>query len=203
MADDTMPTEYDNEREEIVGSEYSSKSEFSKAILSQSQVMRCLELRSKDMRPGYTTWIVDKTGSSKPVVVMDSRKEFISAIEALKNLLAPEMLLEHKELGPAWAKGKEELFDEFCYNERKNKEINGDGVKWTYTGRKYMPHKGQPLPDDDPKKPNSLSTVSNPSLWDSKIDAYWDAMLELADEMFGELNMLVHKLDYFKTQTGY
>ncbi len=205
MADDTLPSDYEEENEKLISSEYSTKSEFSKAILSQEQIRKCLELRSKDMRPGYTTWILDKTGSSKPVIVPDSRKEFISCMEALKNLLAPEIILMKKELEKEYEDVKDELFDKYAYKERIRKEYDDETkvARWVHSKRNYMPHKGQPLPDDDPSKPNGLSIISNPNLWDSKIDAYWDEMLILADILFAELNKLIHTLDYFKVQTGY
>jgi len=47
-------------------------------------------------------------------------------------------------------------------------------------------------------KPQSVGVSNNPHLWDTKIDAYWDEIVIIADDLFAELNRLIHILDYFK-----
>ena len=46
--------------------------------------------------------------------------------------------------------------------------------------------------------PYSMNYFLIPGGWDLKIDAYWDNMVELADELFCELNNLLHQLEYCK-----
>lgn len=197
----TMPDEEITE-ELLEDSEYSRKSDFSKAIIVQTQISRCLEHASKDMRPGYTTWIMDKDGSAKPVVVPDSRKEYVASVEALMNLLAPEINLKKPGLLSDYETTKEEYFTEFAYRERISRKIVDGKPKWEYGDRIFMPHKGQPLMDFDPQYPNRASITMNPHLWDSKIDAYWDSLVDLASQLFRELNKLIHDIDYFKGAMG-
>ncbi len=71
---------------EIGEAEYSSKSDFSKAEVVKQQVMRCDECRSKEMKAGYFNY----TSDGKKIYVPDSRKEWISAVKALRRLMEPE-----------------------------------------------------------------------------------------------------------------
>ena len=187
-------------------SEYSRKSEFSKATLAQTQVQKCLELRSKDMSPGYTTWVLDKDGNAKPQIIPDSRKEFVSAVTALRFLLNPEISLDkNKDMLTDYEKRKQETFEKFCYQERKyRKFITKDGkttAVWVCGDRKYIPQKGASILTYE--NINGLQTKMAKGIWDEKIDAYWDEMVELADELFAKLNDLIHSLDYFKGGTSF
>lgn len=192
----------ENNDELIEDSEYSKKSEFSKAVLVSEQVQRCLTLRSKDMKPGYTTYFLDGTGQAHPKIIPDSRKEFVSAAEALKNMLSPEIKSKNPEIEKDYQKAKKRAFDKYAYKERLHKFFpNGDSanpVQWKLSGRVYMPQKGQPVLIDDPKAPKSCSVSKDCNAWNSRIDAYWDELVEAADKLFQELNELIHNLDYFK-----
>ena len=194
---ETMPDREFSE-ELLTDSEYSRKSEFNKAVITQTQISKCLELRSKDMKPGYTNWVIDKSGSAKPQIIGDSRKEFISSVEALKNLLYPEIQLKAKDLLDNYSKEKKNIFNKYAYKERVGKRYEEGKPVWIYSKRLYMPHKGQPLIDHDSNNPMSLKTTMNANLWDANIDAYYDELVILADELFAELNELIHTLDYFK-----
>lgn len=197
--EDTLPG-FGEEEELLEESQYSKKSEFSKAFISQSQVSRCLELRSKDMRPGYTSWVLDKSGTPKPQIIPDSRKEFISAVEALMRLLAPEIKIKNPAIITDYEKELEDLFEKYAYNEKDFKywsKENPDRALWHYTGRKFIPHKGAVLLADDPKAPKSLNVLKVPGMWDQKLDAYWDERLEFADQLFSMLNELIHDNEYF------
>jgi len=188
-----MPEENYNE-ELLEDSEYSRKSEFSKATLVQAQVGKCMELRSKDMRPGYTTWVNDK-----PVIIPDSRKEFVGAIESLKNLLAPEADLKMEELEDDWNKAKEKIFTKYAYKEKKGKKELGNGKYiWIYSGNTFIPQKGASLMCINARFPNSEKVSYTVGIWDAYVDAYWDELVLIADELFAELNRLIHILDYFK-----
>jgi hypothetical protein len=199
MVEGTMPDKSFNE--ELEDSEYSRKSEFSKATITQTQVSKCLELRSRDMRPGYTTWSSDKSGSFKPTVVQDSRKEFVSSVEALKNMLAPEIDQKKPELEELYNEAKEISFKKYAYHEKIGKVWKDGKAIWKYSGRIFMPQKGTPILCND-GRPLSTGTSINPNAWDHLIDAYWDELVDYADELFAELNRLIHILDYFKGGTS-
>jgi hypothetical protein len=204
MEEGKLPDEGEDD-ELLEDSEYSRKSEFSKATLTQGQVERCLSLRSKDMRPGYTTWKIDKNGSAHPEIVPDSRKEYISAVEALLNLLAPETELKFSGLLEEYEKEKKKVFEKYAYRERIGRRYDEklQKVVWVYANEIYMPQKGAKLLGEDPSSPRSVKSLVIPELWDNKIDAYWDGILELADMLFANLNRLIHALDYFKGGTSF
>ena len=185
------------DEELLEDSEYSRKSDFSKAIVCQNQVVKCMELRSRDMRPGYTTWINDK-----PTVIPDSRKEFVGSVIALKNLLSPEIAAKVKEMGDQWDEAVRKVFEKYAYKARRGKiekVLNGITVYvWDYTGDSFIPQKGATLMCQNDKYPNTLKISYKQGIWDSHVDSYWDEMVDLADELFAELNNLIHILDYFK-----
>ncbi len=185
-------------------SEYSRKTEFSKAVLASSQVERCLVARSKDMRPGYTTYVVDKNGESHPKIITDTRKEFVSSVEALKNLLSPEIKMKKSELVTNYQNKKKELFNKFAYHERLGKRINSQtgNVEWVFSKRLYMPQKGHFILADS-EYPQSVKTVRIENGWEDNVDAYWDGMVEIADMLFQELNELIHQIEYFKGETSF
>jgi len=191
--------------EEIEDSEYSRKSEFSKPVLAQAQISKCLDLRSRDMRPGYTSFFLDKDGNSKPQIVPDSRKEFIASVDALKNLLAPEIEKDFPEMKEQYETAKKKAFDKYAWHETIGREWGAvDGEEkafWVYSGKVYMPHKGHNIMCLG-KKPKSVDYVYSPA-WDGKIDAYWDEILTYADELFEELNKLIHSLDYFEGKSSW
>ncbi len=39
--------------------------------------------------------------------------------------------------------------------------------------------------------------------WNSQVDAYWDNMVVLNDQLFEQLIMVVHRLNYFKSTIRY
>jgi hypothetical protein len=110
----------------------------------------------------------------------------------------PEIKLKKPELFNEYENGKKEIFDEYAYTERVGKKFEGEQAVWIYSGRKYMPNKGQALLDHDPMNTGNTKTKPNPNLWDANIDAYWDKLVLIADELFAELNQLIHTMDYFK-----
>jgi len=199
MVEETMPDVSFNE-EILEDSEYSRKSEFSKATIIQSQISKCLELRSKDMKPGYITYI-----QGKPTVIPDSRKEYVGAVECLKNTLAPEIDNKMPDLEEIWSSTKKEIFDKFAYKERIGKKFvktpAGEKVVWIYSDRIFIPQKGSIIMCHN-DKPLSGGISYNPNGWDTNIDAYWDCLVEIADELYADLNRLIHKLDYFKGGTS-
>ena len=193
--DDVMPKDSETEYLED-DAEYSRKSDFSKALITQEQVNRCLVNRSKDMRAGFTTWASDKFGNLKPQIITDSRKEFCGSVEALKNLLYPEIELskEFSEMIEEYETEKERLFQLYAYRERISKK---DG-KWIFSSRVFMPQLGSPILGNSPESPQSDKVKLIERGWDNSINLYWDEMVEICDELFAELNKLIHKNNYFK-----
>jgi len=186
-------------------SEYSSKSEFSKATLTQVQITKCLDLRSKEMKPGFTTFVIDKNGEAKPQQINDSRKEYISSVDALLNLLSPETDINLPRLVEQYQGFKKISFNKYSYKERIGRKYvktpNGEKAIWVYSDNIFIPHKGTPIMCLG-KKENTNHISYNTHEWDMKIDAYWDELVFIADELFAELNKLIHTLDYFKGKTG-
>lgn len=181
-------------------SEYSKKTEFSKAGIASSHVANILTLRSEDMRPGYTTWVPDKSGTLRPQVIPDVRKKFVGAVEAFLNFLTPELKVQNSKIKETYEAKKLELFNRFCYEERIGKKWNPKKqlFEWELTGEKFIPQKGAVVLIEDKEYPYSMEYFETVGGWDIKVDAYWDFRVELADELFCELNNLLHKLEYFK-----
>lgn len=195
-----MEEDYDDSGELLEDSEYSKKTEFSKAEISSTHVKNIFLLRSEDMRPGYTTWVPDKTGTLRPQVIPDVRKKFIGAVESLLNFLTPEIELKKLNIKENYEKKKQELFERFCYHERTGKQWNEEKqiFEWTTSGESFIPQKGAVVLMEDKQYPYSMDYFLVTGGWDTKVDAYWDKMVDLADDLFRELNKLIHTLEYFK-----
>jgi hypothetical protein len=191
---------YNDSLELLEESEYSKKTEFSKAGIASVHVSNILQLRSEDMRPGYTTWVPDKSGTLRPQIIPDVRKKFVGAVEALLNFLTPELDVQKSSLSKTYEQKKKALFKRFCYAERKGKTWNPKTglFDWETTGEEFIPQKGAIVLMEEKEHPYSMDYLEIPGGWDMKIDAYWDKMVEIADELFCELNNIIHKLEYFK-----
>jgi hypothetical protein len=189
----------DYKHEDIEESEYSVKAGFSKAELVSKQIAKCLDLRSHDMRPGYTTY---KDG--KPEIVPDSRKEFIGAVEALNNMLAPEIHTEKSDIRTLWEAFKKDKHSQYDYRERTGRKFADDTRRdkavWILSGRVFLPQKGTAiLVSCGP--PQGIQVSHSSTAWDAYIDAFWDDIQIGADELFAELNILIHNIGYFKGAT--
>lgn len=196
-----MATDYDDSTDLLEDSEYSKKTEFSKAEIAANHVKNILLLRSEDMRPGYTTWVPDKTGTLRPQVIPDVRKKLVGAVESFLNLLTPELEVQKMEhIKTDYEKEKKKIFDRFCYAERKSKVWNEKTqlFEWELTGERFIPQKGAIVLIEEKDCPGSMIANDIAGGWDIKVDAYWDFMVELADDLFCKLNKVVHTLEYFK-----
>ena len=194
--------EYNSNFEIDGGGSY--KSQFSKPELCQRHIERILSLRSKQMRPGYTTWVMDKQGNLKPTIMADARAEFIGSVDALIALLMPEIELkkedyrkDYAELFEKFKKDKEEIFDKYCYYERISRYFDEEKNKvfWNYTGKKWMPEIGEAIPVADSE--HSLKIHPEPNAWDGKVNAYIRELVEIYTEFFAELNCLLDDNFYF------
>ena len=183
--------------------EYSRKSEFSKASVVQSQVMKCNELRSKEMCEGQTLRILDKQGNLKIIDIPDTRQPYVGSLIALKANLAPEISRDTaiKEKLKTFETAKKKLYDEYRYKEVELQEADGE-FKLVYSGREYLPKKGAVLVANVKKSRSSpVKEVKIEGLWDNQINAYWDDMIILYDELFEDLNILIDVNGYFKEKS--
>jgi len=202
----------ENDTEELLdedGAEYSHKSEYSKAAVVQAQVMKCNELRSKEMCEGHTIRTFDKVGNLKIIDIPDSRQPFIGGVIALKGNLAPEIRREikgnknFKEALESFESEKKGLEKKYKYREIRLKNVGGE-IKLVYTGREYLPKKGAVLTESIKKGKGIVSQEKRiEGLWDDKVNAYWDAMVFLYDDLFAEINILIDENDYFKEKSSW
>ena len=59
------------------------------------------------------------------------------------------------------------------------------------TGKTWMPNK-------DERLLNIYSGHFEVGLWNNSINSYWDELVTLYDDLFGELNCLIERLGYYK-----
>ena len=186
--------------------EFSSKSEFSKARVVENFIQKICEFRSRDMIPGFWNVKFDKDNNPHRVYVEDPRKVFCSSVIALGSLMSPEVYSNDqatKAIDIFEARQKK-LRDKYVYPERERYVLEDGSGGWRLTGNKFFPKIGQRLPIEDPKHPNSgYKWEFIPGLWDDKVNAYWDDMVELCDGFFSEINMLIGSLNYFKTKASF
>ncbi len=187
-----MDEEEVNENLNLEDAEYSSKSDFSKAEVVKLQDERCNEIRSKEMKEGYFNY--DRLGNR--IYIPDSRKEWISAVIALKNLLAPEILQDEKK-----------IFKESNFVTKENKLRDDHGIEIA-EGVKVIPLLDEPFPSKKIINKSNLSSsvkkdVMIKGLFNSNFHRYWYAMVLLYDEIYAMLNMLIHENNYFKQEVAY
>ncbi len=201
--EDTDSKEFVDEVSE--SAEYSPKSDFSKAQIVYTQIEKCCLLRSEEMKAGYSTHIVDKMGNVKLVYIPDARKKFIGAVNALMNLLMPEVKRDKfcKESVDELRILETELKKKYAYKEKKV-IIKDTKQQLVYTGREYIPEVGEILTVGmKPIKKGVMGENKVEGFWDSKVNAYYNELLEAYDIIFSELNCLIDKLNYFKQKMGF
>ena len=185
-----MGDENDEDENILENAEYSSKSDLSKAEKVSNQIERCCENRSKEMKEGYFNF--DKLGNK--ITIPDSRKEWVSSVTALKLLLAPEI-----------SRGK---FNEEDFNKREKELIKKWGVQIS-NGDKSIPLLDEVFPEDFKEinkqgistgktKTKGIKGKHNPNF-----HRYWDDRVNLYDEMYAQLNVLVDQCNYFKQEVSY
>ncbi len=198
------------------GAEYSPKSEFSKPRVVEESVTKCMGLRAKEMKKGYYNTTFTKEGLPLKQWVEDSRKVYCSSVQALKVLMMPEILTEQKEendkqkdsnkkkLTRIFSKMKKisELFGEYAYYILEQKEVNG-GMKYVKTESYYMPDVDAVVQVRKIFPDGSEQLLPINGYWNSKVDAYWDNMVTINDQLFEQLIMVIHRLNYFKSKIRY
>lgn len=186
-----------------VEAEYSRKSDFSKAEVVREQISLCNKTRSKEMKKGYFNYTPD----GKKVYIPDSRKEWISSVKALMRLLTPEIRQSPKikKRIKELLKKEKDLFEEYSYIPSKKVYDKNGRIVWKKieNARPYIPEVDEEVIGDNPKKPQTLFVSRIPGLWNDKVCRYWDSLVELYDEIFSELNVLIDAKNYFKQKVNY
>lgn len=185
--------------------EFSPKSEFSKARITEQYVMKVCDARGKDMREGYYNWKFDNSGNSVKTWNEDTRKTYCSTVVALMTLLTPEIVANARAMKAVekFEKLKKELFDKYAYRERTRCILPNGMAGWKYDNLAYLPKTDEELPTEHPQHPTSIKYIRVAGLWNGKLNAYWDEMVQLHDNLFGELNLLIGTLNYFKAKTSF
>ena len=181
--------EDEEENENLDSAEYSSKSDYSKAEVVKMQTVVCNNLRSKEMKEGYYNY--DKFGNKN--YVEDSRKEWVSSVIALTNLLSPE-IVEKK-----YSEKIKTITDKIKKLEEKwSVEIQGN---------KRLPVLDEVAPVKvDMMKNRTFTGVSTQFIkgyYNRNFHSYWDGLVEIYDELYSLLNKLIHSCNYFKQQVSY
>jgi len=188
--------------ENLDNPEYSHKSDFSKAEVVKLQVQKCNEIRSKEMKEGYFNY--DDKGNK--VYVPDSRKEWVSAVKALRQLLQPEINRDKKylEYEKQLIKLEETAIHSFGVYPTKIEQGNIIPIK---EARKVIPYLDQPFPvahtSRKPGEATRKKIEKVPGLYNDNFHQYWDMMVNIYDLLFGELNALIDRCNYFKQEISY
>lgn len=202
-----MAEDYDNYDDEDISEspEYSPKSDFSKAQKVGEAFSKVVEVRAKEMKPGYYNFSVDRNGLMQKIWIPDARVIFIGAVESLKNILTPEISRDEsckKELKKINEKIKE-VKEKYSYEELlldyKKDELTDVLIPYyKKTGYKIMPEI-----DDEvvaPTMGQDGKVVYSPinGGWNKKVNIYRNILVSYYDDIFAELNKLIDRLNYFK-----
>lgn len=196
-------SEEESYQEEIIteGAEYSPKSEFSKPRICEKAVTLCIEARGREMKAGYFNTKIDKNGDPQKSWIEDARKVYIGKVEALRNILSPELQHTGKEkikeaIGDQLIL-KQEMFDIYSYQEKTKYKKDNGRMAWKEGKRKFIPEIDSFVIVQDPDNPDSA--IEGRGYWNIYTNAYWDEMINIYDEIFSQLNILIDKLNYFKS----
>lgn len=189
--------------------EYSPKSEFSKPLVVMETVKKCIDARAKEMTKGYYNTTITKDGLPIKMWIEDSRKVYVSCVTALRKLLIPEILEDEKY--KSTKEGETKPLEKIDKKMKEKKKAHSytflevdSSVKhkriFKKTDKKFMPEIDAVVevrrifPDGN----ESLDSV--PGYWDPHVNAYWDNMVELNDDLFEQLMRVIHRKNYFKQQ---
>jgi hypothetical protein len=191
----------EKEEEVVLDSEvnYSLKSPFLKGEVAKDHVNRCLIAMSKEMKKGYFNSSISNSGEEIKEYIQDTRKAFISSVKGLKALLYPEILedLDIKKSLVDLEKDEEKVFNKYCYNERQLKDN-----KLIKTGINYIPEEDAPLWVRVTNKDGSKGYDKRKGVWNDYVGLYWENLVNLYEEVFAILNLLMHNLDYFNPESA-
>ena len=209
MSSDDNKEVVEDEDDEIISesSEYSPKSEFSKALHVSEAVKLARENRAKEMKPGYMNSSLDKDGNEVKTWVADTRKIYIASIDALRSLMTPERLRDGrmKWVDKQFEEEKEKIWNKYAFEDfdvkKKQKDLDTN-TKYLIkkNGKKHMPEI-----DDEVKIPMMRGSVITykKGAWNNEVNCYWIEILKLYDNYFDELNVLIDSLNYFKSTINF
>jgi len=188
--------DYENENLDAPG-EYPSKGDYSKAEIVRSQCGKVNDARSKEMKEGYFN--TDKLGNR--IYVPDTRKEFISSVIRLRNLLSPEIERDSafKDKEKNIMEKIEEAINKFGIYER---EVIGNKIIEQSKKPKYIPNIGEIIPLMKIIKRKGVSISQDvdylPGVFDRIHHNYWNYLVNLYDKLDRELSNLIDRCNYFK-----
>ena len=192
------------QEEEIISesSEYSPKSEFSKAKVVEQALQRCIVSRGQEMKTGYYNYKFDKEKNPIKIYIPDSIQIYIGSVIALRTILTPEIMKKEKikdKLKTLDEKYKT-LFDLCSYAEQEQSLNTDNRIEWKKTGRVF-------IPEIDSKvvviRLRTNFADEKQGAWNNKVRYFWNENLKLHDEMFAILNELIDKLNYFKSAVNF
>jgi hypothetical protein len=189
------------DEEEDDSSEYSPKSEFSKPAIVAEAVRKIREARACEMKEGYYNFKIGKDGSTTKIWVPDSRKIFVSNVNATLSILSPEISRSERmlEVIKVIDEKKKELFEKYCYYERTRCQLKNGSWGWAVTNKRWMPRVDENLPTENSAYPKSKRWEIKKGVWNDMINNYWDEMVELYDMINSEINLLADENNYFKS----
>jgi len=183
--------------------EYSPKSELSKPLQVSEALKKCVDRRGEEMVRGYFNTTITKTGEPIRIWVKDGRKVFIGCVTALKLLLTPEIKRDegYQEFEKKIMEKIKKLYEDYSYPEGQGvPKKDGQGYEWKSTGRRYIPEIDSVINLREIGTDRSIPTKGG---WNFQTHRYWDELLILYDEIFGELNNIIDKLNYFKAAISF
>lgn len=187
--------------------EYSPKSEFSKALRTSEAFTKVIETRGHEMKPGYYNFSMDKNGMVQKIWVADARIVFFGAVEALKNVLAPEIERDKTNTIKDIYKEIEKIKNKYSYEEYilEYKENGMGSLEPFYkkTGEKIMPEIGDEVITVVKNDGGNLSYGPIKGGWDKKVNTYRNLLIDCYDKLFAELSKVIDRLNYFKTSSGW
>lgn len=187
----------ETENENLPDAEYSNKSDFSKAEVVKAQVHKCNEIRSKEMRPGYFNY--DSKGNR--IYVPDARREWVSAVRALAQLLSPEIKRSTKcqKEQAKLIEGELKAFDNWAIYPSV---VRKNHVYFDEKGKKFIPELDYVAPVTQRTSKGGSSTMLSicyvPGYFNNQFHGYWNELVLLYDEWYGQLNILIDENNYFK-----
>jgi hypothetical protein len=89
-----------------------------------------------------------------------------------------------------------DLFKKCCYTELKA-EKEDNKIKMTKTEYSFIPAMDAVI-ETEKYNMDSGEFIISKGYWNNKVSFYWESMIKLCDELLEELNLMIHRLDYFK-----
>lgn len=153
---------------------------FSHPSLVMSSIRKCLELGSKEMREGWFNEKTDRNGFLIRTYIEDTRKAFIAAVKMTIELMQPDMDKEAKDNIDSLRKAIKTKFDELDNEEEEEFQELNPMLKMDRIKKGIYPAKG----------------YLNKEL--PYYNIFIDYETDKYREIFGELNKLTQRLDYYK-----